>query len=573
MSCTQLIKKSLVLAVLVTLALAESGVGAQAQTFNSLLSFDGTNGAEPYYVYLVQGIDGQLYGTTYTSGPNGYGTVFKITTSGEPTTIYSFCTLPSCADGANPEAGLVLDPNGAFYGTTNSGGNNLAGTIFKITSAGKLTTLYHFCAVAGCADGANPEAELLVASSGILYGTTADGGSNNLGTVFSITAAGKFTVLHSFSGTDGGGPVGGTLVQGANGNLYGTTTYGGLDNCPIGNCGTIFEITPTGKFTSLYSFCAQSGCPDGYNPYAGLVLASDGNFYGTTALGGTSGVGTVFRMTPAGQFTTLYTFVCTNGEGDCPDGQAPNGLIQASDGNLYGTTVLDGGAHGGSAGGTIFQVTTTGALTTLYTFCLNPIQYCTDGLEPLGGLLQDTNGTLYGTTMSGGTTGLDGTVFGLADGLPAFVQTLPTSAKVGAKVTILGTNLKGATSVSFNGTAATFTAKSTEIITTVPSGATTGTVSVTMPSGTLSSNAAFRVVPQILSFNPPSGPVGTAVTITGVSLTAASEVTFGGVATTSFTVDSDTQVTATVPTGAKKGKIAITTPAGTASSATTFTVT
>jgi uncharacterized repeat protein (TIGR03803 family) len=488
MNCTTKMQKLLVIAFIAILPLSFS---AHAQIFKNLLSFDGTDGASPYYVNLVQGVDGQLYGTTYTMGPNGYGTVFKITTGGSLTTLYSFCALASCADGANPEAGLVLDPNGSFYGTTSSGGNNVAGTIFKITSTGKLTTLYHFCEMSGCTDGANPESGLLLAGNGILYGTTVYGGSNNLGTVFSLTAAGKYTLLHSFNGADGAGPVGATLVQGANGNFYGTTTYGGLDNCPS-SCGTIFKITPGGKFTSLYSFCAQSGCPDGYSPYAGLVLASDGNFYGTTALGGNSGVGTVFQFTPAGQLTTLYTFVCTQNSG-CPGGQAPNGLIQASDGNLYGATALDGGATGFD-GGTIFQITTTGALTTLYTFCTVIVQYCDDGLEPRGGLLQDTNGTLYGTTSSGGTSN-NGTVFSLADRLPQFVETLPTSGKVGTKVTILGTNLSGTTAVSFNGAPATFIAKNTEISTAVPAGATTGAVTVTTPNGTLSTNAAFKVTP------------------------------------------------------------------------------
>jgi len=562
MSCTTTMQKLLVIALF---AVSPLGFVAQAQTFNSLLSFDGANGADPFYVYLVQGVDGNLYGTTYTDAANGYGSVFKITPGGKLTTIYSFCAQPGCTDGANPEAGVVLAGNGKFYGTTSSGGYNLGGTIFEITPGGTLTTLYTFCDVSGCANGANPEAGLLLASNGILYGTASEGGVGG-GTIFEITPAGKFTLLHTFNG-DGANPVGGTLVQGANGNLYGTTSYGGTNNA-----GTIFEITPGGKFKSLYSFCAQSGCPDGSAPDAGLVLASDGNFYGTTNLGGSSGVGTVFRMTPAGQLTTLYTFVCQNGEGDCPDGQAPNGLIQASDGNMYGTTSLDGGPTG-NAGGTIFQITTAGVLTTLYTFCLNPNTNCLDGLEPLGGLLQDTSGTLYGTTLQGGTTGLDGTVFSLADGLPAFVETLPTSGKVGAKVTILGTNLTGTTAVSFNGTPATFTAKSAEITTTVPSGATTGTVTVTTPGGTLSTNAAFEVTPQILSFAPPSGPVGTVVTINGVSLTQASKVTFGGVSATSFTVNSDTQVSATVPTGAVTGPIVITTPGGTARSATNFTVT
>jgi uncharacterized repeat protein (TIGR03803 family) len=563
MSCTTAIERPLLVALFAILTL---GYTAHAQTFKSLLSFNGTNGADPFYLYLVQGTDGNLYGTTYTDAANGNGSVFKITPGGKLTTIYSFCAQPSCADGANPETGLVLAPNGKFYGTTSSGGLDLGGTIFEITPGGTLTTLFTFCNASGCQNGAFPEAGLLLASNGNFYGTTTGGGDGG-GTIFEITPAGKFTLLHTFNG-DGVSPRNGTLVQGANGNLYGTTTYGGANCVDNGGCGTIFEITLGGKFTSLYSFCAQTGCPDGSNPLAGLVLASDGNFYGTTNLGGNSGIGTVFQMTPAGQLTTLYTFVCTDQNG-CPDGDGPEGLIQASDGNLYGTTAAGGGLDGG---GTIFQITTAGTLTTLYYFCSVGGGNCLDGNGPLGGLLQDTSGVLYGTTYGGGSSA-DGTLFSLADGLSAFVRTVPTAGKVGAKVTILGTNLSGTTAVSFNGTAATFMAKNTEISATVPAGATTGVVTVTTPSGTLSTNSAFKVSPQILSFSPPSGPVGTPVTLTGVSLTQTSKVTFGGVAASSFTVDSDTQVTATVPTGAKTGKIVITTPGGTASSATSFTVT
>jgi uncharacterized repeat protein (TIGR03803 family) len=187
--------------------------------------------------------------------------------------------------------------------------------------------------------------------------------------------------------------------------------------------------------------------------------------------------------------------------------------------------------------------------------------------------VQATNGNFYGTTSAGGANN-DGTVFSLSVGLGPFVETLPTSGMVGTAVIILGNNLTGATSVTFNGTPAKFTvvSSSTEIKTTVPSGATTGKVKVTTASGTLTSNQTFRVTPQIKSFSPSSGPVTTPVVITGVSLTQTTKVTFGGKAG-AFTVNSDTQVTATVPAGAKTGRITITTPGGTATSATSFTVT
>jgi uncharacterized repeat protein (TIGR03803 family) len=242
--------------------------------------------------------------------------------------------------------------------------------------------------------------------------------------------------------------------------------------------------------------------------------------------------------------------------------------VQATDGNFYGTT-RDGGAN---SAGTIFEITAGGTLTTLYSFYSQ--SGCADGEEPQGGLVQGTDGNFYGTTSSGGGTNSYGTVFSLVTGLGPFVETLTTSGKVGAAVKILGNNLTGATSVTFNGTSAIFTiASSTEITTTVPSGATTGKVEVTTPSATLTSNANFRVTPTIASFLPTSGPVGTSVVITGQSFTGATSVTFGGVKARSLTVDSDTQITATVPSRAKTRKIGVTTPGGKATSSGTFTVT
>jgi uncharacterized repeat protein (TIGR03803 family) len=241
-------------------------------------------------------------------------------------------------------------------------------------------------------------------------------------------------------------------------------------------------------------------------------------------------------------------------------------LVQGLNGNFYGTT-----NGGGAGGGTIFEITPGGQLTTLYSFCSQ--SGCLDGEEPQAAPMQATNGNFYGTTSTGGT-GNYGTVFSLATGLGPFIETLPTSGKVGEAVKILGNNLTGATSVTFNGTAATFTVvSSTEITTTVPSSATTGKITVTTPSTTLTSNENFRVTPTIASFLPTSGPVGTSIVITGVSLTGATSVTIGGVKAASFTVDSDTQITATVPSGAKTGKVGVTTSGGKTTSAGTFTVT
>jgi uncharacterized repeat protein (TIGR03803 family) len=456
---------------------AAATTSALAQTkFASLLSFDGTNGANPHYVYLIQGTDGNLYGTTYVSTGSG-GTVFKITTKGVLTTLYTFCPDGEpCLDGAQPEAGLVLATDGNFYGTTLNGGTNNFGTVFQVIAAGKLTTLHSFDST----DGAGPEVGLIQATNGELFGTTSVGGSSNVGTIFDITTAGTLTSLLNFIGTNGDYPDG-KLLQGTDGNFYGTT-----EEVTSGS-GTVFKMTPAGKLTKLHKFTG----PDGAGPTSALVQASNGNFYGTTQAGGTNSGGTVFQITPAGKLTTLYSF-CSKSE--CTDGADPSaGLIQATDGNLYGTT-FSGGSNDTSCNGgcgTIFRITTAGALTTLYNFCSK--SGCVDGSQPQEGLVQHTNGALYGMTYYGGTDGL-GTVFSLSVGLGPFVETLPTAGKVGAKVTILGTNLKGATSVTFDGTAATFKVISnSEIATMVPAGTKTGIVQVTTSGGTLSSNVAFVV--------------------------------------------------------------------------------
>jgi len=549
-------------------------IALPAQTFKTLRSFDSTDGGYPYYESLIQGTDGNYYATTSGGGKYNDGTIFKITSAGDLTTLYSFCSQSNaeadCTDGEWPYAGLIQATNGNFYGTTYEGGANGEGTVFELTPepkggcpSGSNTgngwceiVLYSFCSHTKCTDGENPQAPLVQATNGNLYGTTSNAGANGFGTVFEITLDGKLTTLHSFDDNDGSGPDSG-VVQATNGVLYGTANSGGLD-IVSGSHGTVFQITTAGKLTVLHKF---AGSPtDGSGPN-GLVQAANGNFYGTTTGGGAHGNGTVFEITPAGKVTILYSF-CS--EAGCADGNSPDaGLVQATNGNFYGTTT--GGGPNGE--GEVFEITPAGKLTVLHGFDR------TDGEDPRGGLMQATNGTFYGTTTSGGANDY-GTVFSLSIGLGPFVETRFTSGEVGASVIILGNNLAGTSSVSFNGTAATYEIRSnTEITTTVPAGATTGTVKVTIPSGTLDNNVIFRVTPQLNSFTPTSGEVGADVTITGVSLTQTSAVTFGDVKATIFKVDSDTQATATVPTGAKTGKIGITTAGGTAASSGTFDVT
>jgi len=482
------LKKSAMSVMLAALWLCASGSQSAAQTdtttdvgttFTSLFSFDDTNGEAPEGA-LVQATDGNLYGATVLGGSNcppyGCGTIFKITPSGTLTTLHSF----NSTDGYEPHA-LIQATNGNFYGTTAFGGTNGEGTVFEITPSGMLTTLHSFDG----ADGEAPQAALIEAGDGNFYGTTSRGGAHKLcpprrtvtcGTVFKITPSGTLTTLASF-GEEGGFDPFSSLIQATDGNFYGTTPD------------SVFKVTPSGTLTTLASVSSS---------YAGLVQATDGNFYGTTEYGGNAacdgGCGTVFKVTPSGTLTTLLSF--TNSANPVA------ALIQATDGNLYGTTGVGGANNdcGGSAPGpvgcgTVFKITLGGTLTTLFSFD------STDGGGPLA-LVQATNGEFYGTTAGGGASGACnsqgdigcGTVFNLSPGLGPFVETQPGSGAAGATVKILGTDLTGASSVAFNGTAAKFTVvSSSEITTSVPADASTGEVQVVTPSGTLFSNVSFRV--------------------------------------------------------------------------------
>src|SRR5208282_398944 len=205
--------------------------------------------------------------------------------------LYSFCSQPSCTDGNTPRGGLIQATDGNLYGTTNDGGSNGFGTVFKITPSGTLTTLYNFCSEPDCPDGTYPETGVIQATDGNFYGTTGS-------TVFKITPSGTLIFDVAVDGVPNG------LIQASDGNFYGTT-YGGGANSD----GTVFKITPSGTLTTLYSFCSKANCTDGANPQAGLIQATDGNFYGTTTFGGANSDGTVFKITPSGgTLTTLYSF-------------------------------------------------------------------------------------------------------------------------------------------------------------------------------------------------------------------------------------------------------------------------
>ena len=461
-----------------------------AVRFTTLLNFDSTDGAVPNGA-LAQGTDGNLYGTTAAGGLYNQGTVFKMTPQGTLTTIYNFCAQTNCPDGDDPKAALALGTDGNLYGTTYLGGANTdacrsgCGVVFKITPAGAMTTLYSFCAQPGCADGAAP-GQLVQGSDGNFYGTTEQGGSNTCentcGTVFKITPAGALTTLYKFTARGGYSPdFLEKLAQGSDGNFYGTTSLGGSGTGCLGSCGTAFRITPEGALTTLYNF--QGGVGQSENPGGQLVQATDGNFYGTAG-GGYYGpncigfCGTIFKMTSEGIVSTLVSLYNNQGAG-------PVGLVQATDGNFY--VVTDAGSACNC--GTIFELTPQGVVTVLHDFSA-----INSGYFPFSGVVQATNGIFYGDTSS--SDGGWGVIYSMSTGLGPFLESVPAAGKIGTTVTILGNNLKFATSVTFNGVAAAFTVESsTYIEATVPAGATTGPIVVTLRTGTLTSNVNFQVLP------------------------------------------------------------------------------
>jgi large repetitive protein len=466
-------------AIAILVLLATFATLSPGQTYTTIYEF----AAYDVPSVLVQGLDGNFYGTTGVGGSFDDGTIFKVTPSGALTTIYNFT---GGSDGAGPYsgAGLTLGSDGNFYGSTYAGGSGQSGTIFKVTPSGTLTTLHTFSG----SDGAYLMTALVLGSDGNFYGTTAAGGANGGGTIFKITPTGTLTTLYAFYLAGGRYfTYPSPLVQGTDGNFYGTTQCCGV-SINYGD-GIAFKMTPSGTLTVLYAFCSLSNCSDGSQPLAGLAQDNNGNFYGTTWEGGANDNGTVFQITPGGNLTTLHSFNAS------VDGWGPSvALIQATDSNLYGTTP-NGGSNGGQ--GTIFEITPGGTLTTLYTYCSGCTTYA-NSYTPTE-LTQGTDGTFYGSTAGDGTS-TTATIFNLSTGLSPFVKTVPVAGPVGIPVFITGSGLNGTSSVTFNGLSASFTVDSdTEITATVPAGATTGPVSVVTPTGTLQSNVNFQVVLQSTS--------------------------------------------------------------------------
>lgn len=387
----------------VTSAISNVGVACAGAIETILHSFAGRDGSGDSW--LVLGSDGNLYGTTAAGGTasfNPAGTVFKVTPDGTVTVLYSFGGGP---DGGQPAGPLIEGPDGNFYGVTSIGGepvllpgNTGYGTVFKITPSGVETVLYAF---QNGADGGHPNGALVQDADGNLYGLAGTGGISNYGVLFKVTPSGVETPLYTFQGASDGASPGPGLLLGSDGNFYGTTGSGGASSCgppTQGYCGTVFQVTPAGVETTLHEF---AGGQDGNLPESQLIQGRDGSFYGTTEEGGSGGWGTIFKVTQDGVESVLYAF-----DRGANGGQPGAQLLQGSDGNFYGTTVA-GGAYGF---GTLFEITPDGVLTTLYSFQGNSTGLSpSDGIYPIS-LVVGSDGAFYGTTGGGGANGA-GTIF------------------------------------------------------------------------------------------------------------------------------------------------------------------
>jgi uncharacterized repeat protein (TIGR03803 family) len=361
----------------------------------------GQSPANPAGGQLTPGPDGSFYGTTRAGGNFGIGTIFRVTSDGSITTLFHF----SPSDGSTPLGGLVLASNGHFYGTTSQGGTHGYGTVFKMTPAGEFTTLIHF----NQSNGANPQDSLIQGHDGDLYGLAAAGGANGHGTAFKVTLSGVLTTLADFEYYTKGAYPNGRLVQSDDGSFYGMTTSGGANGS-----GTIFKMTPAGVLTKLVTFNGSTG----HLPQGGLVIGSDGNLYGMTSQGGSGGAGNIFRMTPSGVLTNLVD--CNSTIGTYPNGD----LLLASDGKFYGV-MNQGGAHDK---GTVFRLTQEGVLTVLSSFNGDPM-----GAYPSSTLVQGYDGVLYGMAEFGGAN-LTGTLFSVHIGEPPLAAEIAVAQPAAARV-------------------------------------------------------------------------------------------------------------------------------------------
>lgn len=509
---------------------------AQAQTYTDLFDLTQSTGSAPGTPNLLaQGQDANLYSTMPSSFPGDGTTVVAPPAGGAVNVTHYFAGT----DGFSPLSGLTLGTDGNFYGTTSLPSGSVDGEVFRVTPAGTVNVLYGFN---NTTDGGYPWAPPIMASDGNLYGVTQ--GTTPVAYKITMPAA-SFSVLANLPAASVA-----PLIVGSDGNFYGTTQIGGKFNE-----GTVFQLTKKGVLKIIYNFGTATN--DGTSPTGPVMQAADGKLYGTAYWGGASGQGTVYSMTTSGgSYKTLHSFTGTDGA------HSSSSLVQGSDNFLYGVTYA-GGVNGDGA---FFKINTTG---TTYAD-IHDFDGKTSGGSPGSSLLLHTNGTIYGW---GAVGPKEGVLYSMSVGLKPFASLVViTSGKVGQSVGIIGQGFSTATGVKFGTGPGTFSVVSDTYMTAAPAaGATTGKVTILEPSGNLTTAQKYKVVPSIKTFSPTSGTVGTSVVITGVSLTQTSAVKFGTVAAT-FTVNSDTQVTTTVPTGAVTARISVTTPGGTATTTTNFTV-
>jgi uncharacterized repeat protein (TIGR03803 family) len=398
---------------------------ASAQSFNNLHSFSSSNDGEYPYSGVVLAPDGNFYIAIYGGGSHADGTIVKLTPSGASTVLHDF----SGTDGSNPGGNLVVATDGHLYGGTGTGGSgsNPFGTFFSIIPGGAFTSLATFNTATG---DTGPHGRIIETAPGTFYGVTFSDGSENDGSVYSATSTGTITSLYNFTGNaDEKYPAGG-VIQGSDGNFYGTASDYLLD--AQGGNGIVYKLTPGGKITVLHTFADS----DGQAPSGALVEGADGDFYGTAAYGGTDDYGLIYKISPTGTFSILHIFTHTGTDGAVPS----DGIMLASDGNFYGGTAEGGDGDSGKGGGTIFKMTPSGTVTTLYNFC--SASSCTDGAAAYAPPDQGTDGSLYGTAAKGGAN--DEGVFyhlTLSPALPVPVQLSfsPATISLGNSATLTWT--------------------------------------------------------------------------------------------------------------------------------------
>jgi uncharacterized repeat protein (TIGR03803 family) len=519
-------------------------VPAQAQTPTVLYNFvNGSSDAASPAGNIVQGRDGNMYGVgaIIGRGANSTGAVYKTSPAGAESVFFNFpATISRCY------SGLTLDSDGNFYGTCGTNTATGTGILYRLTPAGVFTDIHDFTA-----SDYPVTFQPIQASDGNLYGVTPE-------IVYKRTPAGVFTTIHTFVSPDVQ-PTS-NLFQASDGNLYGTITLCALS----GNRGCAYKVSTRGTYKNIYGFAD----PTGSSPCTGVIQGKNGKLYGATDGGRPLNEGNIYELTTAGVNTGLHDFNNST-DGACNPGAFPVvGLTQVTDGSLYGVNYGGGDANNGS----IYKLTSANVFS-VFLFPSNNI----DGGQPYSTLLQNTDGLVYGTTSGGGANSV-GNFFSVDTGDAPFVNLEPTekTGLVGASVGMFGQGFDSASVVKFGGVAATSVtlSGSTYLIAKVPAGAHTGPVTVTTGATTLTSPQTYKVKPKITSFTPPSGPSGTLVTINGTGLIQTSAVKFGTVKATTFTVKSDLEVTADVPSGLAAGAvtISITTPGGTANSPTKFTV-